>query len=59
MRNIQHFITITPTEAIGIAIALGVFFLVIVGAVMCYRIVMHGMKSGKEIRMGTWFQWKK
>jgi peptidoglycan/LPS O-acetylase OafA/YrhL len=29
------------------------------GAYLLYRIVMQGMRSGKEMRLSNWFWWKK
>jgi F0F1-type ATP synthase membrane subunit a len=33
--------------------------LIVIFAFMAYRIVMQGMRSGKEMRLGSWFWWKK
>jgi F0F1-type ATP synthase membrane subunit a len=33
--------------------------LIVLFAFMLYRIVMQGMKSGKEMRVGQWFWWRK
>ena len=36
-----------------------VLVLALVLMVLAYRIVMHGMCNGSELRIGKWFTWKK
>lgn len=41
------------------ALLAGGFVLAIVAMCLGYRVVMAGMKTGKEQRLGTWYTWRK
>jgi hypothetical protein len=45
-------------ELLGLAL-IAVVLALVGGACLVYRIVMQGMRSGKEMRLGSWFWWKK
>ena len=46
---------IWPQSDVGWILAVA---LVTVFAVLAYRIIIHGMRSGKELRVGKWFTWR-
>jgi hypothetical protein len=46
-------------QPIGMAWLAMAMVVCVVLIVLLYRIILHGMRTGRELQLGKWFYWKK